>query len=320
MRFVNMLAAAAAAQLAAGLGFASYREIRTGFDNTDEIEYYETPRQAVLFLYLQIIAGTDHTKLINDFKTLAKNYGSKGVPVIPRVRYGNTKGDFIAEPKNATLIMEDVKIWTKVFTDIQSTIEVPVIQAGFLGLWGEWHSGPFCPEHGNEDSAANRKIKKDIVEELRKAGPKIALRYPLDHDALGYKTDAQITGHDDCIFDGGPLGEDGGTFPDDDISTWRQYVKDHISGNTFGGEGCDQAGGTYNWSNFDDVCGDNGLIKYIKDYKIAYLNVSDKRDTQIEFGNSFANYCTHSPETPKDCRSCLTARSTKAALTRWRRR
>lgn len=117
--------------------------------------------------------------------------------------------------------------------------------------------------------------------ELRKTGAKIALRYPMDHKDLGYQNDKQITMHNDCMMDSGPDGADRGTFPSNEIPKWRKYVKDYISGNTYGGEPCGQTDDTgepdgtpYDWSDTADVCGDNGLIKYIEDYEIAYLNVS----------------------------------------------
>lgn len=87
--------------------------------------------------------------------------------------------------------------------------------------------------------------------------------------------------HNDCMMDSGPQGADRGTFPENDIATWRKYVIDNISGNSYGGEPCGQSDDTgepdgtpYDWSNTTDVCGPNGLIKYIEDNKIAYLNVS----------------------------------------------
>lgn len=141
MRFIQILAVATAVKSAAAIGFAQYKEIREGHDNSGEIAYYELDRSNTLFLYIQIIAGGDHTALINDFTTLAQNYGSNGVAVIPRVRYGTADGDVTAEPNDRDLILNDVSLWAEVFADASNTIEIPVIQAGFLGTWGEWHVG-----------------------------------------------------------------------------------------------------------------------------------------------------------------------------------
>lgn len=146
MRITNFLAAAllvvkaaAAAAAAARIGFTTYKEIREGFDNSAAIEYSSLDRSSTLFLYIQIVAGQDHQQTIDDFRVLAQNYGSNGVAVIPRVRYGNSGGSVVAEPSNSSVILNDAATWAAVFAGVSGTIEIPVIQAGFLGLWGEWH-------------------------------------------------------------------------------------------------------------------------------------------------------------------------------------
>lgn len=140
MLLSRLLAAAAAVQsAAAAIGFATYKEIREGFDNAGEIAYSALDRSSTLFLYIQIIAGGDHAALVDDFETLARNYGENGVAVIPRVRYGTASGDVAAEPEDRDLILADVALWTEVFAGVVGMIDIPLIQAGFLGLWGEWH-------------------------------------------------------------------------------------------------------------------------------------------------------------------------------------
>lgn len=156
MLLSRLLAAAAAVRsAAAAIGFATYKEIREGFDNSGEIAYSALDRSSTLFLYIQIIAGQDHTALVDDFETLARNYGENGVAVIPRVRYGSSSGDVVAEPADRDLILGDVALWTEVFAGVVGTIDIPLIQAGFLGLWGEWHvslpSGTELPGMKDDD-------------------------------------------------------------------------------------------------------------------------------------------------------------------------
>lgn len=140
MHITNLLAAALlAAKAAAGIGFTTYKEIREGADNSAAIEYSSPDRSNTLFLYIQIVAGQDHVQIIDDFRALAQNYGSNGMAVIPRVRYGNPGGSVVAEPSDASVILNDAATWAAVFAAASGTIEIPVIQAGFLGLWGEWH-------------------------------------------------------------------------------------------------------------------------------------------------------------------------------------
>ena len=126
----------------ATVGFTTYKEIDEGVDNSDEIAYSGLfSRSSTLFLYIQITPdGADHTDIIDDFKTLAQNFGSQGVSVIPRVRYGWPNGTIATEPEES-ILMNDVSTFATVFQDLTGTINIPVIQAGFLGEWGEWHVG-----------------------------------------------------------------------------------------------------------------------------------------------------------------------------------
>jgi hypothetical protein len=148
MRFLNLLAAAAMAPVvSASLGLAIYRELRSNpggstppHDEAGQVEDPWFPRDtSTVFMYIQIIEGYDQSQVIKDFQQFARLHGPNGIKVIPRVRYSEMNGDYTVEPTSWTTIMNDVKRWTKVFTDAQADIEIPVIQAGFLGLWGEWH-------------------------------------------------------------------------------------------------------------------------------------------------------------------------------------
>ncbi|KAI9154760.1 hypothetical protein HJFPF1_07317 [Paramyrothecium foliicola] len=332
MRASSLFAFAAALGVATA-GFATYKEIREGEDNSDEIAYYELDRSDTLFLYLQIIAGGDHQDLIGDFKTLAQNYGSRGVSVVPRVRYGYPDGSIATEPEDAELILEDASTWASVFKEVACTINIPVIQAGFLGLWGEWHvrivpsshtafflgrlthlqGGPFTQARGADDDASALELKGKIVETLRSTGIKVALRYPEDHKML-YENDRSVTIHNDCMLSSGPTGTDGGTFPEEDRQTWVDYTKAVASDNTYGGEPCNQSSdANYDWSNFDSVCGSNGLEAYVHEYKISYLNVSTA--LVLVSGKKTCNDRTVSLETPPNCSSFSTIQTTPSALT-----
>lgn len=116
-------------------------------------------------------------------------------------------------------------------------------------------------------------VKRAVVEGLQASGAKVAIRYPPDHKEL-FSGDRNVTIHNDCIFNSGPDGTDGGTFPEDDIQKWVDYTIEVSKGNTYGGEPCSQADdSSFDWSNFDAVCGSNGLIDYINKFGISYLNV-----------------------------------------------
>lgn len=279
-------AAVAMAGQSTSLGFTTYKEIVEGSDNSGAIPYYSLNRSKSLFLYIQIIAGQDHSTIIQDFKTLCRNYGAAGSSVIPRVRYGDATGSVATAPNDVYQLLTDVLTWGKVFSEMSGTINIPVVQAGFIGLWGEWHvreaniylpvivcvpdliflqGGPFGDD---------MRVKDAVVKILMAFGLKVAVRTPSDHKTL-FNGDRAVTIHNDCIFNGGPNGYDGGTFPANDREAWVNYTKQVAAGNIYGGEPCNEAGdSTYNWDYYDDLCGPNELAAYIDQFQIAYLNVS----------------------------------------------
>ena len=148
----------------------------------------------------------------------------------------------------------------------------------------------------------------------------MALRYPRDHQAL-FPDDRAVTLHDDCIFNGGPDGYDGGTFPEGDRQTWVDYTKRVAGGNTFGGEGCNQAGdSTYDWSNWTDLCGADGLVPYIEQFQIAYLNVSACPSVIQSNPAEMVLIDGHSLAIRRLCRTCLMMRTGLNAWMPYRRR
>ena len=164
-----------------------------------------------------------------------------------------------------------------------SIINIPLVQAGVLGQWGEWHSGPFCNVSGASSPPASLALKQQIVNGLLSTGvAQVALRNPLDHHVLAPNLTA-VTIHDDCIMAQGANGSDTGTFLDGDGQTaayWKSYTQQvaRINGG-FGCEGCLAANtdkNPYNWTDYAAVCstGSNGLITYINNMQISYLNVS----------------------------------------------
>jgi hypothetical protein len=143
---IKRLLLVAAAANAATIGFTSYKEIIAGADNSDAITYTELDRSSTLFLNIQIVAGEDNAAVIDDFRTLCENYGAQNVSVIPRVRYGTADGSMALEPEDSSQVLADVATWAEVFAGVKGTIDIPVLQAGFLGAWAEWHVRiPFSP-------------------------------------------------------------------------------------------------------------------------------------------------------------------------------
>lgn len=263
-------------------GFTTFKQLVEGANNTWNVAYLPLDRSDTLFVNVQILPnGSDHTALWNDFMTMCNNHAGKNISVIPRMRYGNADGSVTPEPSDANIIISDLNGWIGVLNSTSSIINIPLVQAGVLGPWGEWHDGPFCQVAGASSSSASLALKQQIVNGLLSTGvAQVALRNPLDHHALAPNL-AAVTIHDDCIMAQGANGSDTGTFLDGDGQTaayWKSYTQQvaRINGG-FGGEGCqDTSAAGYNWTDYATVCstGSNGLMAYINNMQISYLNVS----------------------------------------------
>jgi hypothetical protein len=160
---------------------------------------------------------------------------------------------------------------------------ISVIQAGVIGRWGEWHG--FSDEYALE-APNHKEYRKEIVETLHSIFPDkyIQLRTPTHKEYLygsstEYKDkadDAKITEdiafsddilahigqHDDCFLYNET---NNGTYPSDEISFWRDYVKNDSKYSPLGGE----------------TCGDNEAftnceyaLNELKEMQYSYLNES----------------------------------------------
>jgi hypothetical protein len=138
MLVFKFLVAALGLDGAAAFGFITYRQLISGQNNSWSTTYSPLDRSNTLILIIQIVPGADNTQVINDFKTAVTVWGSKGVAIIPRVRYGFADGS-PAEQTNQDELLKDVRTWANLFASVSNTVHIPLIQAGFLGPWGEWH-------------------------------------------------------------------------------------------------------------------------------------------------------------------------------------
>jgi hypothetical protein len=126
---------------------------------------------------------------------------------------------------------------------IQQNVDViAVVQAGFIGAWGEWHSST----NGLLDDP---QTKFDILEALLAAVPydrAVQLRYPpykdegyggpLDDSTAHSQTSAARVGHhNDCFL---ASDTDMGTYPSNEIDQWKAFVEAETRWVPMGGETC----------------------------------------------------------------------------------
>ena len=127
------------------IGFTDEVLLVEGSDNSDKINYKAPAYTDAVFAYVQISTDYDqyqhHTQIFQDFQDLTSNLGSAGIPIIPRVRYGEAGNEqgYTPEPDNQATIIRDVTSWAKELITAKGKVDIPVVQAGFLGDWGEWH-------------------------------------------------------------------------------------------------------------------------------------------------------------------------------------
>ncbi|MBQ3711366.1 MAG: DUF4832 domain-containing protein [Bacteroidales bacterium] len=147
-----------------------------------------------------------------------------------------------------------------------------VVQAGFVGAWGEWYYSTHFKQPGSKESYESRKQLMDALLKAVPASRQIELRTPEFKFKLGYEksladtltadtahdgsTKSRLGGHNDCFL---ADAEDRGTFPADSLRTfWKAESRYTI----MGGETC----GLSDYG----LC--ENTIKDLEDYHWTYLN------------------------------------------------
>lgn len=129
---------------------------------------------------------------------------------------------------------------------------IAVLQAGFVGRWGEWHHS----EH-DLNTGENRKIIVNALLDMLPASRQVQLRYPWqrkqifpellsDATALSGKGAARVGHHNDCFLtSNNDLGTYGdfvdsadGTAPDEQVIRWMSYVAQESRYTATGAETC----------------------------------------------------------------------------------
>src|SRR5690606_12720981 len=136
-------------------------------------------------------------------------------------------------------VLEHLEQLTPLLAEHQDVIAV--MQAGFIGAWGEWHSST-----NGLDSADNRKtillallaaLPPSRMTQIRTPNAKADIfgSSPLTEAlAFGGSDQARTGHHNDCFL---ATDSDYGTYPDP-IETWKDYVASDGRYTPIGGETC----------------------------------------------------------------------------------
>jgi hypothetical protein len=116
---------------------------------------------------------------------------------------------------------------------------VAVLQAGFIGLWGEWfYTDHFAhdPANPGDLEAADWQARGEVLTALQKAVPATMLlqvRYPQILQRLD--ADARVGVHDDCFL---ADDTDSGTYKSTPPTTDQDWLAQHSASMVVGGETC----------------------------------------------------------------------------------
>lgn len=206
---------------------------------------------------------------LDKMKECFNNVREGGGKAIVRFAYKNSEND---RPWDATeeWVMRHIEQVTPILQENEDVLFV--LQAGFVGVWGEWYYTTNF--NMNPSSDASYEPRKRVLEALLKAVPKnrqIQLRTPefkmklmkvsladtiTRATAHGESDIARVGGHNDCFL---ASSNDTGTFHSDtDRNLWKADSRYTI----MGGESC----------NPSSYCACDNALKDLADYHWTYLN------------------------------------------------
>ena len=224
----------------------------------------------LLEFYLTDYIGSNLTaKYVKNVQANLEALRQGGVKAIVRFAYTQSED---ADPKDASVDLvlkhvDQLKATLQKYEDV-----IFVLQAGFVGVWGEWYyttNFGFSPKTANDYKP--RKQLTDALLDALPASRQIELRTPTFKmkmyglalkDTLTAATahngsvSSRLAGHNDCF---GADANDRGTFDNDDA---REYWKKETRYTIMGGETCAVS----------DYCLCDQTIKDLQDYHWTYLH------------------------------------------------
>lgn len=206
---------------------------------------------------------------LNDIRADMQLLRDNGAKCIFRVAYKNNQNDMPSDP-TPEWVARHIEQLKPVFQEYGDVIMV--LQAGFIGTWGEWYYTDNF--YFNPRTPEDHKLRKEVVDALLDAMPKdrsIGLRTPMFkrmmyadsytdtltlHTAYDGSDKARISGFNDCF---GASADDYGTFEGKET---REYWKKDTRYVLMGGETC----------GVSDYCRCTASLKDMEDYHWTYLN------------------------------------------------
>ncbi len=124
---------------------------------------------------------------------------------------------------------------------------VAVLQAGFIGYWGEWHHSGGVDTYGLDNTPSRAAVLDALLDALPKGGALQVRKPSFKTDHLGTtdplevssahngEAGARIGHHNDCFL---ASDTDMGTYPSSQIDFWKDYIEHDGAFVPVGGETC----------------------------------------------------------------------------------
>lgn len=201
--------------------------LESDYSNARDLGY--TLIYARVFLKDYVNKPLDDT-MLQKLNTAFQKVRQAGVKCILRFTYSDALETVTDAPLE--LILQHITQLKPLFATHADVIHV--IQAGFIGRWGEWHSS-------TNGLDTNPQARKQILDAILNALPPsrhVVVRTPMFKDSyvtLGGTSSARIGHHNDCFL-ASPT--DFGTYPDDAVAQWKDYIATDSLMTPTGGETC----------------------------------------------------------------------------------
>ena len=230
-----------------------------------------------LKLHAYINTPTLPSSLLETIETNLINAEAVGLKIIFRISYRSSNDD--THDPSAAIVKGHLDQLQSVLQSHSRVISV--VQAGIIGAYGEWHN--FSGDYANTNTHYIQN-RREVVEHLAAIFPyhTIELRTPMHKEllfgnstvyqdeadgamisqamALSDNLIARVGHHNDCFL---ADKTDMGTYPDENIEFWQEYVVNDTQYTPMGGETCKDS---------SEYTNCNTALAALKRYHYAFLN------------------------------------------------
>jgi len=220
-------------------GFYSYVDVV----NERDFSYVRTAGHSLAYSYIRLDdyrASDLPDALLNDIQAGFDAARDSGIKIIPRFAYNFGPWPDSEPDASYEWVSRHIEQVTPILQENADVIAL--VQAGFIGAWGEWHTST----NGLLDDP---ETWQGIIDKLMAAVPEqraIQLRYPPHKGAMYSEPlsateaftetrQARLGHHNDCFL---ASETDRGTYPEGEVAQWKTYLEDDTRYVPMGGETC----------------------------------------------------------------------------------